>query len=220
MALSTDSLRTPACMLLNFVVSVVIIWFNKWAYQSGFQYNSVLTSLHFLFTWLGLYLASTLFNYFEIVTVPIRKMLPLSLAFIGFVVFNNLSLKHNTVGMYQLLKVMTTPVIVAIQYFLHSNTLPTKQAIALIPICIGVCLATVTQLEANELGLFFGVLGIMTTSFYQIWVKTEKEALGVSSQQLLYNQARLSFFLLLLSAPFTENVFGPEYVVLGGSKAA
>lgn len=32
-----------------------------------------------------------------------------------FVVFNNLSLQYNTVGFYQLMKVLTTPVVVVLQ---------------------------------------------------------------------------------------------------------
>ena len=59
-------------------------------------------------------------------------------------------------------------------------------------------------------GTIFGSLGIISTSFYQIWVKSEQERLGLSAQQLLHNQARLSFFMLILVAPFLDDVWTTE----------
>jgi solute carrier family 35 protein E3 len=42
-------------------------------------------------------------------------VLPITLSFCAFVVFNNLSLQYNSVGFYQLMKVLTTPVVVVLQ---------------------------------------------------------------------------------------------------------
>lgn len=110
----------------------------------------------------------------------------------------------------QLLKVLTTPVIVGLELFIYKTKLPWTQCCALIPTCIGVVLATVTHLEANLWGSIFGALGIVSTSFYQIWVKTEQKALNVNAQQLLHNQSFVSFFLLLAIAPICEDVWGTE----------
>ena len=55
------------------------------------------------------------------------------------------------------MKVLTTPVIVCIQYFLYKITLPWSQISALVPICFGVILATVTSLDANYWGTFWGL---------------------------------------------------------------
>ncbi|CAD7969300.1 unnamed protein product [Amoebophrya sp. A120] len=197
-------------MSLNFAVSVLIVWVNKFAFQQGFRWNISLTTLHFLFTYIGLEISARFFNLFEPVKIPARKVAPMCAAFCGFVVFNNLSLQYNPVGVYQLLKVLTTPVIVVLQ----KATLPTSQMLALIPTCVGVVLATVTHLDANLLGGIFGTLGILSTSFYQIWVKSEQDALKVSAPQLLYNQSFWSFWALLLLSPFVEEVFhGPDPLV-------
>ena len=50
------------------------------------------------------------------------KVVPLSLAFCGFVVFTNLSLQNNTVGTYQLVKALTTPTIVAIHTVFYNKS--------------------------------------------------------------------------------------------------
>jgi solute carrier family 35 protein E3 len=52
---------------------------------------------------------------FTVKHVSLVHIIPLSLSFTGFVVFNNLSLQANSLGFYQLMKVLTTPAVVAIQ---------------------------------------------------------------------------------------------------------
>merc|ERR1719387_1049620 len=107
--------------------------------------------------------------------------------FCGFVVFNNLSMRFNVVGIYQLLKVMTTPVIVVLQYVCYGVKLPFWQTVSLLPVCVGVILATVTYIEFKFWGMVFGLLGILSTSVYQIWVKTEQKRLDTTAPQLLHN---------------------------------
>jgi len=90
-----------------------------------------------------------------------------------------------------------TPVLVYLQYFMHGTTIPRIQMMSLVPICVGVSMATVSSLEVNGMtGLFFGVMGILSTSVYQIWVKSEQKDLSLSPFQLLHNQAFSSIFLL------------------------
>lgn len=192
-------------MALNFLSATCIIWVNKLAYNNGFTWATTLTVLHFLATFIGLCLC-IMAGQFTHERLPIASVLPLCVSFCGFVVFNNLSLQYNTVGTYQLMKVMTTPVIVAIQYIFYSTTLPLNQLLALLPICIGVGLATATSVQVNLLGITFGVAGILSTSLYQIWVKTKQEELKCSSQQLLLYQAPLSMIMLLSVVPAVDDV--------------
>jgi len=192
-------------MAMNFIVSVVIIWVNKFVYLGGFKYNVCMTALHFLFTFLGLEICRRK-KMFEFKWVSIVQVLPICAAFSGFVVFNNLSLQYNPVGVYQLYKVMTTPVIVVVEYFAYNTVLPKKEAMALVPIIIGIGIATVDEVSSNVKGTTFAILGMLSTSLYQIFVKTEKERLDLSSMQLLYLQAPLSMVILLFAAPFCEDV--------------
>ena len=101
---------------------------------------------------------------------------------------------------------LTTPVIVLIQFILYSIRLPRPQLVALVPVCAGVALATVSDLETNWRGSLFGTLGIVSTSLYQIWVKTEQERFNCSSEQLLFYQAPISACILVVLLPFIENL--------------
>lgn len=193
-------------MALNYVTSVGIVWVNKVVSNIGFRWTISLTCLHFLFTYLGLEAMASR-GMFVRKKLPISGVIYISLAFCGFVGFNNLSLQYNPVGVYQLMKVLTTPVITLLQFILYRTTIPTLELISLIPICVGVCLATVSHLEIDEVGLFWGLLGVVSTSMYQIWVKEEQKRLQCTPQQLLYYQAPVSTVLLLFVAGATEDVF-------------
>lgn len=112
-------------LAVNLLSSISIVFLNKWIYvHHGFP-NMTLTCIHFLVTFLGLQICVSL-NVFKPKQLPLIKMVPLSLAFCGFVVFTNLSLQSNTVGTYQLAKVLTTPVIILIHTTLYNREYSTK----------------------------------------------------------------------------------------------
>ncbi|RWS17301.1 solute carrier family 35 member E3-like protein [Dinothrombium tinctorium] len=134
-------------------------------------------------------------------------MLPLSLTFCGFVVFTNLSLLYNTVGIYQVYKTLTMPLIVIIQYYVYDENVSRKVKLCLVPIISGVFLASYYDLKFSKLGLMYALLGVVITSIYQIWVGKRQNELKITSAQLLLYQAPLSAFWLLLFIPFVEPPF-------------
>ncbi|CAD7956025.1 unnamed protein product [Amoebophrya sp. A25] len=185
------------CMMLNFWSAVGIIWVNKWIMNHGWTWASILTWMHFVASFIGLEISWRTLGLFEPKETKLMKVVPLCASFIAFVVFNNLSLQYNTVGIYQLLKVLMTPVVVVLQFCMHGTLLTFWQTVSLIPICVGVSLATVSSLEVNGLtGVFFGVMGIFSTSLYQIWVKSKQSDLQLNPFQLLHHQSFLSMWML------------------------
>ena len=165
----TFSIQTAAAMALNFCTSVGIITVNKYVFKYyGFNYSTLLTGIHFIFTFIGLVFCAFI-GLFQPKSVPIRHIIQLSLVFTGFVVFNNLSLQYNSVGFYQLMKVLTTPAIVIVQAVYYHVEVPAKLKLALVPICIGVCLATVSDIEVNSTGTTYAILGIISTSMYALF---------------------------------------------------
>jgi len=197
-------------MAFTFFSSVCIIAVNKAVFKTyEFGFSTLLTGFHFVCTFLGLCLCNAL-GMFTIKEVPLLDALKLSLTFCGFVVFNNLSLQYNSIGFYQLMKVLTSPVIVVIQYMIFGVNLHDKLKLALVPICLGVALATITDLEVNFYGTFYAVLGILSTSMYQIWVKSKQKDLGLNSYQLLFYQAPMSAIIVFIISFITEPTYGPD----------
>jgi len=111
---------TVICWSLNLVSSIALIQINKYIYkQYGFP-NMTLTCLHFLITFICLFICNLL-GLVKIVKVPLRKMIPMSFLFCGFVVFTNYSLQVNTVGTYQCFKALTAPGVLLISYYFYNK---------------------------------------------------------------------------------------------------
>lgn len=79
-------------------------------------------------------------------------------------------LQINTVGFYQLSKICITPGVVAFDAFISKQYPTRKEVGAVLILCVGVALATVTdpQVTTNLLGLLVGVAAVCFTSVYQV----------------------------------------------------
>lgn len=76
------------------------------------------------------------------------QVFPLAAAFVGYVVLWNLSLQLNPVGFYQLAKIAITPALIAIEAAFYAKR-PTRQELAaVVVLCAGITLATVTDDQA------------------------------------------------------------------------
>ncbi|XP_016046018.1 solute carrier family 35 member E3 isoform X4 [Erinaceus europaeus] len=192
--------RIAAGLLLNLLVSICIVFLNKWIYvHHGFP-NMSLTLVHFVVTWLGLYVCQKL-NIFAPKSLPLSRLFLLALSFCGFVVFTNLSLQNNTIGTYQLAKAMTTPVIIVIQTLFYQKTFSTKIQLTLIPITLGVILNSYYDVKFNFLGMVFAALGVLVTSLYQV--------LMVLLSGVIAFMVNLSIYWIIgNTSPVTYNMFG------------
>ena len=112
MMLSKNTL-TSLCIILNITSSISIVMLNKWIYTHYKFPNITLTFIHFIMTYCGLKVCE-FFNIFCPKRLQLKDLIPLAVSFCGFVVLTNLSLQYNTVGTYQLIKVLTTPCIMGI----------------------------------------------------------------------------------------------------------
>ena len=122
---SPNSSLVSLCIAINLASSICIVMLNKWIYTHYKFPNMTLTCIHFIFTSVGLSICAKL-NMFYPKSIPIRNMLPLSMSFCGFVVLTNLSLQFNTVGTYQLIKVMTMPCIMVIHTVAYGKSYDAK----------------------------------------------------------------------------------------------
>ena len=100
--------RSCYYLSVNFCSSILIIWSLKFAMNRGFKWQHALTLSHFCFSWFGLEVLSRV-GAFEPKHIPFRDHIKLSLTQSLGVVLNNSSLKYNAVGVFQLIKVMITP---------------------------------------------------------------------------------------------------------------
>lgn len=158
---------TAFYLVLNIVFSITIVLMNKWIYRHiGFP-NLTLSMIHFFVTFLGLIICEK-FHVFCIKDVAIKEMIPIAIAFCGFVVLTNLSLSHNTVGTYQVAKMLTTPCVIFLQILFYQKSFSISVKLTLIPIILGVVINFYYDLEFNIIGTVYATLGVLITSLYQV----------------------------------------------------
>jgi len=205
---NSSNVVTGLCLALNFGSSIAIIIINKWVFEfCGFTFGTALTVLHFVVTYLCLLLCGML-EIFKIKHLEILNVAPLSALFCGYVVFTNLSLQHNTIGFYQVMKVLTTPAVVIFQaiYYKQHFTLKIKALIAVI--CVGVAIASASDIEINFFGTVYALIGVALSALYQVMIGKFQKDLDANSMQLLLYQAPIAVVMLIPFIPIFDNVRG------------
>ncbi|KAA8491973.1 Solute carrier family 35 member E3 [Porphyridium purpureum] len=197
--------KVASFMLLNFASSTGIVVSNKYVMDAlGFKFATSLTFLHFVMTFLMLALVR-LFSGFEIKRLPVAKVAKLAAGNMGFVVLTNLSLQYNSIGFYQIMKVMTTPTVVFLEAVFYQKYLENNLKLSLVPVCLGVILTSVSDYRLNMIGTIYAVAGVIVTSLYQIWSGTLQKSLDCSALQLQFYTAPLSALFILPVMPLLDN---------------
>ncbi|RYG50965.1 hypothetical protein EON67_04305 [archaeon] len=81
----------------------------------------------------------------------------------------NYSLRANSIGSYQILKVAVLPTTMALSYFQRISTPSTQEIAAASLVIVGTAVCTVTDMSLSLGGLLIGVLAVLATSQYQIF---------------------------------------------------
>jgi len=182
---------------LNVLASCGTIFINKFLFKNyGFTFGTALTVAHFFFTFALCALAGWL-GFFQFKKLNIARVMPISIAFCGYVVFNNISLLYNSVSFYQVMKILCTPIILVIEYFLYNKSTDSRTKLTLIPTCCGILITVVTDAEGNLLGTAYAVLAVGANAMYTVYGKTKQNELNANPMQILFYQSITSGLMLI-----------------------
>ncbi|KAK1826933.1 triose-phosphate transporter family-domain-containing protein [Podospora conica] len=226
-------------MVANTVATIGIVFTNKAIFSDPSLKFAQLSfaAFHFTITFLTLFtLSRGPIALFAPRRTSVREILPLSVAMALNVILPNLSLAFSTITFYQVARILLTPTVALMNYVLYRSTLPRAALVALIPACAGVAMVTYydtlptssTSTTTHPLGVLFAFSGIFASSLYTVWIASFHRKLGLSSMQLLLNQAPVATLLLLYVIPFVDTfpvwteVAAPRWamVALSGAFAA
>jgi solute carrier family 35, member E3 len=127
------------------------------------DYAELITAMHFACTALCMRVLCSL-GFFPYVAAPVRAAVIKAVLDCGSVGLMNISLSKNSVGVYQLSKLACIPCTVVFQLLFSRQGTSTATAAALVPLCIGVGFATVSDVDATLQGrsLIFFLLDIFS----------------------------------------------------------
>ncbi|KAK5172142.1 uncharacterized protein LTR77_003780 [Saxophila tyrrhenica] len=203
---------------INTGATAAIIFVNKHIFETQSLRHAQVTfaAFHFAVTSALLFLVSRpSIAMFSPKRVHILRILPLALGMIFNVVLPNASLAYSSIQFYQIMRVLVTPCVCALNFMLLGQATPRVAAATLVPVCVGVGFMSYFDTVptggaqtrgTTPLGVVFAFAGVFATAVYTVWIKKYHAALECTSMQLLLNQAQVSVLAMLYIVPFADDV--------------
>lgn len=205
------SLRIPLYIAAWFLANGSTVIFNKYIFQTmEFHAPLTLTLIHMTIQSLLAYLTITVFSLVEKVPVDssdyTSKLLVIASVFCFNICLGNVSLRYVPVSFMQTIKSLTPATTALLQFLIFRSRLTRPALLALLPVTLGVALASLTELEFH-LGGFLAAL----TSCFLTGLKF------VLSSQMLAGRYKLdSINLLYYMAPPSAAILLPLSFVFEG----
>lgn len=208
---------TVGWILGSIASSTAIIMMNKYVMDNyHFSSPTFLTAYHFLVTY-GLLEVMCRMKMFErAVNVPSREKWELGAATVGAVVLMNFNLKMNSVGFYQLSKLMVIPCIVVYNFFFLNKSTPSKILMSLGILLVGISLFTVNDVQLNLPGSIVALCGVSFVAISQTKTGTVQKAYNINGPSAQHATALQQFVIALVCGCFIEthgsnNIFAHEF---------
>ncbi|GMH41451.1 hypothetical protein BSKO_09361 [Bryopsis sp. KO-2023] len=202
-------------MSLNIFSSVLIIMVNKFLIgTSGYGFNFIvtLTGAHFLASSGAMHVLRMLGFIGYGNGIPLKEMA-------GFVAINgicivslNLSLMINSVGFYQIAKLLNIPCVCLLEHFWLGKTFSPPVLISIAAVIVGVGTVTVTDITVVGMGLLMVIISVISTGTMQTMCRYLQKKHGVSSSELLLRAGMLTGMLLILLGPLLDRFITGNWV--------
>ncbi|KNC49010.1 drug/Metabolite transporter superfamily protein [Thecamonas trahens ATCC 50062] len=197
--------RVALLCLGSIASSVSLILVNKSLMQYfGFRYVFTLTFLHLTVTAVLLRIVANVFGWFELRTLPLNVSLSIAAFGVGSIGLMNLSMYSNSLGTYQLFKLLCVPAILVLKFVKTGETISRKITVALLILLTGVGIATVTDVQISSTGIMYGLAATIATAQFQIYQGSCQSEYGVTSVQATAAITPYQSVLTLLVALMVE----------------
>eukprot|EP00041_Stephanoeca_diplocostata_P024086 m.602937 g.602937 ORF g.602937 m.602937 type:complete len:220 (-) comp22451_c0_seq26:937-1596(-) len=195
-----DNLKPILYALFNVLSVTMIVVVNKKVFnEHHFHFPLLLVLIHSIITFLGLRIAAA-FGAFEMKSLPQWPRIVLAASFVFYNGASLINLNVNTVGFYQISKILVTPMVMAMNYALYQEgtTTPVKMAV-LVMLC-GVTMATVTDVDVTAVGFAIGMTAVLGAAQQQILIGKMQKRLQASVIPRISSRSAsfLMFFFYIL----------------------
>jgi hypothetical protein len=194
-----------AVLAANFVAAIAVISLNKRAFVY-FPFPAALTSFHYFLSWAGIE-ALRHAGKFEPRPVPPgneRTFYTLIVCWSACNALSNVSLDRNSVGFYQLAKLMITPSLVAFDFVCYGRRTTLGQAVALLLSCAGVGLASVNDVQLHAVGAAVACAAVITAAMQKVTNSHVQQFGGMTSLQVMHNAYPSMALLSLAYIPLMD----------------
>ncbi|GLC65327.1 hypothetical protein PLESTF_000280800 [Pleodorina starrii] len=197
----------------NVSTSVIIIFVIKSLMSVyRFKYATTVSGLHFVCcawaVW-GLERAGVT----QAADMPLRETLMFALVGALSVGFANLSLLLNSVGFYQVAKLLMSPFVAAVEMLWLGKRFPLPALACIGVVLTGVAIVTVSDVTVNAPGVAMAVLFIFMGGSQQILCGHLQAKLKLQSHQLMSNTSFLQGMILMIVGPFVDKLACSKWIL-------
>ncbi|WIA31128.1 hypothetical protein OEZ86_001149 [Tetradesmus obliquus] len=201
---------------LNVSTSVLIVFANKVLLSTngghGFTFATTLCALHFLASAASIWAAQAM-GLAGQARIPTKDALKFAVMANMSIASLNLSLLVNSVGFYQVAKLLITPCTCLMEMLAVGKTITPGIAASIAMVVAGVAVVTVNDVQVNLLGLAIAVVSVVASGTQQIMCGTLQRKHKLSSHQLLSNTAYIQGMMLLLVGPFIDQAVSQRWLL-------
>jgi len=180
------ALSGPVKATLYAAFNVVAVWSivvaNKLVFvRLRFHFPITLVLVHMLVTLVGLNLAARMGAFERKGSLPRSELLALAMAYVAYNCTSQLNLRVNTVGFYQISKILISPTVLFIERVVYGKTTSSSIKVAILVMCFGIGLSTVHDVDVTAGGLLVASAAVASASVFQIWAGSKQKQLGTSA---------------------------------------
>ena len=197
----------------NVIFSICIIFVTKTLMGSpyNFSFATFICGLHFIACALFIRTLS-FFGFIEHVPIPFKFILLFSAIGSVSIASANLSLLLNTVGFYQISKLLLAPFVCLIESLYFGKRFSMPVLLSILVTLIGVGVITVSNVDTHPLGVLMSLVFIVSSGLQQILCGHFQAKFSLQSHQLLANTAPLQGLILLSLGPFIDEMVTGEWI--------
>jgi len=174
--------RIVGYLLFNFTSTVLVTFINKICFSKvNFGYPAALCTIHYVISWLGVEGMRRLNMFVPLTHPPSSLRADAQFRSITLLVgtvtpLNNTSLKLNSIGFYQLFKLLVTPAVVLLEYVLDGKILSRKRNASLVAVCAFVLVSSGGDLEFNMFGTICATIWVPLAAGYKVqWGRVQNQ---------------------------------------------
>eukprot|EP00040_Diaphanoeca_grandis_P004775 m.30083 g.30083 ORF g.30083 m.30083 type:complete len:329 (+) comp16212_c0_seq1:99-1085(+) len=180
-----DNLTPLLYAAFNIAAVTAIVIINKRVFKTfDFHFPVLLILIHTCMTYTGVRCAQLL-GFFERKALPSKPLVILAASFVFYNCASQVNLNINTVGFYQISKILVTPAVMIFEFLIFQKNTTTDIKMAVGVMLVGVGLATVSDVQVGVVGFVVGMIAVLGAAQSQILIGHTQKKLEASSNQVL-----------------------------------
>ena len=199
-------IASAVALFANLASGIGVVLANKLVFTLGkFRFPTALTALHYLTNTVFLLVVAKMVPSASIPVASDASLLQaITVVWALHNALSNHSLAANSIGLYQISKILVTPMIVMLEYAVYRRLPNWRLAIPLVGACVGVALATVSDVSFEASGALLALLSCGCSSVLKVMQQHLLQQSGLTSLQLMHKTWAAQTALLLLSTPLLD----------------